>query len=123
MNTESQVWNKLKGLIPYNVTVHHNFWGGKYYESSYRSITVIAGSIFDAEGIAKNNLDVIEKHFRAMRLRKGSRTIRAIRKSEGYRLKSNDIRRVTKLYGAGCTKALNAEGEMIEFEFDTGGDR
>ena len=122
MNTESQVWNKLKGLVPHTVVVHHNFWGGRYYETGYRSITVIAGSILDADRIAKNNLDAIEKHFRAMRLPRGSRTIRAIKKSEGYRLKPNDIRRVTKLYGAGKTKALHANGEISLHEFDTGGD-
>lgn len=122
MNNETAIWNKLKGSVPYCVNVRHNFWGGKYYESSCRAITVVAGSANQAEYIAKNNLEAVEKHFRAMRIQRGSRTVRAIRKCERYRLQPIDIRRVTKLYSTGTVKALTSDGEMVMHDFDTRGD-
>jgi len=116
-------WNKLKGLGPYRVLVHHNFWGGKYYESSTRPIVVIAHSPAEATQIAVNNLDTVEEYLRALRFVKGNTTIRAIKLSERYRLSAKDVRTGKKMYGKGQVKAFNADGEIIMHEYDTGGDK
>jgi coenzyme F420-reducing hydrogenase beta subunit len=118
MDNESAVWNKLKGLDPYRMPIRHNFWCGKWYASAYRPIVVIARSPEEARETAIVHLDAVEKYLRSLRIRKGSTTIRAIKKSEKYRLKPKDVNTAKKIYGDGCTKAFNYDGELIMYEYD-----
>lgn len=115
MNVEDKVWNTLKGQNPYYVWCRHNFWGGKFYEVGSRSIFVLATSPEEASQFIINNLGVAETYFRSLRIQRGSKKIRAVRRSEGYKLQPSDVGRVVPVTGTMSIKALNQEGEWVRY--------
>jgi hypothetical protein len=53
--TESDTFYKLKGWKAWDIIIHNNYYGGKYYEFSGRRYTVVASTAEEAACVVLDN--------------------------------------------------------------------
>jgi hypothetical protein len=101
----------------YDVTIIHNYYAGRYYNSGGRLYTVSASSPEEAEQIVKQYKPEIEADLREKFVRSGTRRTRLISKSDKYNYKDRDVHgaKLSTRFGAnGSIRAIDRNGVFIQ---------
>ena len=93
----------------YGVRVIGNFYGGSYYEQGLDVIFVLAKSEFEAKGISRKYIEVVEDMFRNKRYINGKL---AIAKKDRRRFKPEDIKSSYVTNNISFHKVLTKRGKF-----------